>query len=82
VTGWLIVVTVLVVVSLPVVVLVANRVVRYLRQIVDYADDILEHGVEVTRNLDPIPALVRTRNLVADTREAAMRYAAVLDRLV
>lgn len=69
-------------VVVPLVVLLANRVVRPLRQIVDYAEDILEHGVGVTKNLDPIPALLETKRLVAETRDGAIRYGAALDRIL
>ncbi len=72
----------LLVVVVPLVILLANRVVRSLRQIVTYADDILEHGVEVTSNLDPIPALLDTKRLVAETKEGVVRYGSALDRIL
>lgn len=58
----------------PVVLLLANRVLRPALEIERYADDILEHGVELTTNLDPVPALADTQRLVAETKDLAVRY--------
>jgi hypothetical protein len=69
-------------VVLPVVVLVANRIVRALRQIREYTADILEHGVGIAGNLDAVEELVTTRELVGRVAEGMGRYAAALDRLV
>ena len=69
-------------VVVPVVVLIANRLVIALRQIRDYTADILEHGVGVAGNLDPVPELLTTRELVGRIAEDMGRYAAALDRLI
>lgn len=58
----------------PVVVLLANRVMRPATEIKRYAEDILEHGVGLTVNLEPLPAVADTRGLVAATRGLAERY--------
>ena len=47
-------------VVVPVVVLLANRVIRPAVEIQAYSDDILEHGVNLTEHLVPVPALVDT----------------------
>ncbi len=70
------------VVVIPLVVVLANSVVRPAVEIRKYADDILENGVLVTGNLDPIPALVDTRRMIGETLAGVGRYGAALDRLL
>lgn len=69
-------------VVVPVVVLVANRVVAALREIRAYAEDILEHGVGLAGNLDPVPDLATTSELVKRVGAGIGRYGAALDRLL
>jgi integral membrane sensor domain MASE1 len=66
----------------PLVVLLASHVIRPARQAARYADDILEHGVGITVALEPVPALVRTRELVGDVTTNAVAYVGALRRLV
>ena len=47
-----------------------NRVLRPLREIERYADDILDAGLGIARNLDGVDEAVRTRELVTALREA------------
>ena len=47
-----------------------------------YADGILEHEVLLAGNLDPVPELVTTRDLVAQAATHAGEYVAALKRLV
>ncbi len=70
------------VVVIPLVIVLANSVVRPAVEIRKYADDILENGVLVTGNLDPIPALVDTRRMIGETLAGVGRYGAALDRLL
>lgn len=70
------------VVVVPVVILLANRVVRPAVEIQRYADDILEHGVGLTQNLEPIPALLDTRALVSEVTANAVRYVTALKPIV
>lgn len=70
------------VVVVPVVILLANRVVRPAVEIQRYADDILEHGVGLTQNLEPIPALLDTRTLVGEVTANAVRYVTALKPIV
>lgn len=58
----------------PLVLLLANRVMRPALEIQRYADDILEHGVGLTENLEPVPAVAQTRELVGTAKELAVRY--------
>ncbi len=69
-------------VVIPLVVVLANSVVRPAVEIRRYADDILENGVLVTGNLDPIPALADTRRMIGETLAGVGRYGAALDRLL
>ncbi|GAC1380331.1 MAG: hypothetical protein NVSMB4_09280 [Acidimicrobiales bacterium] len=79
---WWVVNAVVLVVVVPVVILLANQVIRAGVEIDSYADDILVHGVAVTANLDPIPALLETRVLVGTVTANAVRYVTALDGLV
>lgn len=58
----------------PLVLLLANRVMRPALEIQRYADDILEHGVGLTENLEPVPAVAQTRELVGTAKDLAVRY--------
>lgn len=51
--------------SLPVVLLLLNRVLRPLREIKRYSDDILTAGLGIACNLDGIDEAVTTRDLAA-----------------
>lgn len=66
----------------PVVVALASYVIRPARECARYADDILEHGVGITAALEPVPALVTTRELVAEVTRNAVGYVGALRRLV
>lgn len=66
----------------PLVIFLANRVIRAGREITAYADDILEHGVLITGALDPVPALATTRTEVELITTHAVRYVTALRRLV
>jgi len=66
----------------PVVVALASYVIRPARECVRYADDILTHGVGITAALEPVPALVTTRQLVGEVTGNAVAYVGALRRLV
>lgn len=65
----------------PVVVALASYVIRPARESARYADDILTHGVGITMALEPVPALLTTRALVADVKDNAVGYVGELRRL-
>ncbi len=71
---WWIGNAVLLLAVVPVVLLLANRVIRPALEIKRYAADILEHGVGLTENLEPVPAVAETRDLVAAAKGLAVRY--------
>ena len=58
----------------PVVLLLANRVIRPALEIKRYADDIVEHSTGLTKNLEPLPAVADTRDLVSAAKGLAVRY--------
>ncbi len=66
----------------PVVVLLATYVIQPALECARYADDILEHGVGITVALEPVPALVTTREIVAEVTANAVAYVGSLRRLV
>ncbi len=65
----------------PLVVVLASYVIRPALECARYADDILEHGVGITAAVEPVPALVTTRELVAAVTENAVAYVGALRRL-
>ena len=79
---WWIMNVVALVVVVPVVIFLANRVIRAGLEITRYADDILIHGVLVTKALEPVPALLDTRSLVQTATGHAVRYVTALKKLV
>lgn len=66
----------------PLVLLLANRVIRPAVEVQRYADDILEHGVLLTENLEPVPALADTRDLVAAARSLSVAYVGAVGPLL
>jgi hypothetical protein len=79
---WWVANALLLLVVVPLILLLANRVIRPAVEISRYADDILEHGVGITANLDPVPALIDTRDLVVVAKGHAVRYVVALGPLV
>lgn len=65
----------------PLVVVLAQRIIRPALECARYADDILVHGVGITRALDPVPALVTSRALVGEVADGAADYVAALRHL-
>ncbi len=65
----------------PLVVALASYVIRPARECDRYAADILVHGVEITQALEPVPALLRTRELVGEVTHNAVSYVGALRNL-
>jgi hypothetical protein len=72
----------LILVVAPVVVWLANKLLRPAREILAYSNDILEHGHALTGTLDALPNLERTRQLAASANQGVSRYGAALQRLL
>ena len=79
---WWIGNAVLILVVAPVVVWLANKLLRPTFEIRAYADDILEHGVNLTGTLDAVPKLATTQELAAQARQGVERYGSALERLL
>ncbi|MDP8958870.1 MAG: hypothetical protein M3N51_06645 [Actinomycetota bacterium] len=73
---------VLLLVVIPLVAVLAQRIVRHGLEIKAYAADILEHGVGLSGNLDPVPDLAETRELVGQARHGVERYGSALTPLL
>ena len=65
----------------PLVVALASYVIRPALECARYADDILEHGVGITAAVEPVPALVTTRELTAEVTGNAVAYVGALRRI-
>lgn len=79
---WWIGNAVLLLVVTPVVLLLANRVIRPAVEVRRYADDILEHGVLLTKHLEPIPAVAVTRELVGAAKSLSVAYVGAVEPLL
>lgn len=79
---WWIGIVLLFVAIAPTVVWLAHRLLTVVREINAYAEDIRIHGVAVTANLDPVPALGETRDLVKQVSAGLDDYAAAAGRLL
>jgi hypothetical protein len=73
---------ILIAVVAPVLVLFLNKVMRPIREIDHYVEDILEHGVALTATLDCVPNLIRTCELTGTARLNVTRYGLALARLL
>lgn len=79
---WWIANAITLLVVIPLVVFLANRVIAQALEIRQYTDEILVHGVRLTGTLDPLPALADTRTAVAEAGEHAGRYVTALRRII
>jgi hypothetical protein len=67
-------------VVVPLVLLLAGRVLRLLHEAQRYAADIRTHTTGLTGALEPVPELADTRDRVAVVKEHAAGYVAALER--
>lgn len=80
---WWIGNAVLLLVVLPVVIALLNRVLAAVERIRGATDDILTHGVALTGKLDGVPeALAKTDNTIKEVAVGAVRYAGSVGRLL
>lgn len=70
------------VVVIPVVVLLLRRLLEPVQQIGAATDQILTGGVNIAANLDAVPQLVTTRDLVTQVGGAVGAYGAQLDKIL
>lgn len=78
---WIAIVALFLVV-IPVVAFLGHRLYTHVREIKEYADDVLEHGVGITANLEPVPELLQTRDLVKNVGAGLTAYAGAVDRML
>lgn len=64
----------LLLVIVPTVLLLANRVMRPALEIKRYAADIDVNGATLASHLEPVPAVADTRDLVSAAKGLAVRY--------
>jgi hypothetical protein len=69
-------------VVIPAVLFFLNRVLRPIREIKAYVDDVLDHGVRLSGTLDSVPNLIRTCELSGTARLNVTRYGLALARLL
>jgi hypothetical protein len=81
-TLWWIGNIVFLLVIIPVVIMLLNRVLRPAIEVKKYTDDVLEHGVLLIASLDATEELLKTRDLVKDVGAGVGRYGAALDRIL
>jgi hypothetical protein len=67
---------------IPLVLYLADGLLRATLEIRRYADDVLDHGVSLTSTLDAVPRLVTTAELAGTARGLVGRYGAALRRLL
>ena len=79
---WWLANAIILLVVVPLVILLANRVIRPAVEIQAYSDDILEYGVKLTENLVPVPALIETDQTIGAITGEAVRYVTALRRMV
>ena len=79
---WWIGILVLLLVVIPTVLLLIQRLLRHIAEIRHYADDVLQHGLGIAGNLEPVPALAETRDLVGRVGAGLGEYVAAVDRLL
>lgn len=69
-------------VVIPVVVALLHRLTRPVLEIRDYVDDALEHGLLVSRALEDVDALRKTREHAEALGGEVRRYGAAVERLL
>lgn len=80
--GWYVGEALTVLLVLPVVVTLLMRLLKPVKDIKAYVDDVLEHGVLLTGTMDAIPKLVETKQLTATALDRTARYGDALERLL
>jgi hypothetical protein len=79
---WWIGLVVLYFVVIPVILTLSHRLLRQISEINRYAEDVLEHGLGITANLEPVPALLETRELVKSVGARLGTYAQAVDKIL
>jgi hypothetical protein len=73
----------LLLVVLPVVIALLNRILAAVERIRDAAEDILTDGVALNDGLEPVPALLATTDeTIGEVQVGAVRYAGSVQKLL
>lgn len=81
-TLWWIGNAIFLLVIIPVVVLLLQRLWRVVSEIKQYGDDALEHGVLLIAAMDHLEQLIETREAVTGVRNGVERYGAALEEIL
>ncbi len=82
-TLWWIGALALLLVVLPVVIALLNRILAAVDRIRDAGDEILADGVALNDGLEPVPALLaKTDTTIKEVQVGAVRYAGSVQRLL
>jgi hypothetical protein len=80
---WWVGAVALLVVVLPVVIALLNRILAAVERIRDAADDILADGGGLNDDLEPVPALLATTDeTIREVQVGAVRYAGSVQKLL
>jgi len=80
---WWIGAILLLVVVLPVVIALLNRILAAVERIRDAGDDILAEGVALNDGLEPVPGLLATTDeTIKEVQVGAVRYAGSVQKLL
>jgi hypothetical protein len=80
---WWIGAIALIVVVLPVVIFLLNRILAAVERIRDAADDILTDGVALNDGLEPVSGLLATTDeTIKEVQVGAVRYAGSVEKLL
>ncbi|HEV3356263.1 MAG TPA: hypothetical protein VG247_05675 [Pseudonocardiaceae bacterium] len=82
-TLWWIGALVLLIVVVPVVAILVNRLLAAIERIRDASEDILVHGVQLLGELDTVPQLLaQTDETIKQVQVGAVRYAGSVQKLL
>jgi hypothetical protein len=73
---------VILLVATVVLLLVIYRILKPIKEIQQHANEIIEHGVGLSRNLEAIPKLLQTQRLVGVARQGVGAYGAAITKLL
>ena len=80
---WWVGAIVLLVVVLPVVIFLLNRILAAVERIRDATNDILDGGVALDDGLEPVPGLLATTDeTIKEVQVGAVRYAGSVEKLL
>ncbi|MEX2553079.1 MAG: hypothetical protein WD627_08795 [Actinomycetota bacterium] len=79
---WSVGLAVVYLVVIPIVIYLAEKTRRRVLEIKRYSDDVAKHGGAIVRNLEPVPALQETRELISRITQGLAGYVGSVDKLL